>query len=79
MKANLTQSHPVAQKQVFDLNKNEKGKKSKQIDDQTMSDEDQSCLTLPNSGKSVFGLDNHDQYQEQLLKSNFHARIIHQM
>lgn len=44
-----------------------------------MSDEDQSCLTLPNSGKSVFGLDNHDQYQEQLLKSNFHARIIHQM
>lgn len=69
----------MAQKQVFDLNKNEKGKKSKQIDDQTMSDEDQSRLTLPYSGKSVFGLDNHDQYQEQLLKSNFHARIIHQM
>lgn len=69
----------MAPKQVFDLYKDDdKAQKSTQTDDEPMSDKENSPF-LPYSGKSVFGLDNHEQYSEHQVRSNFHARIIHQM
>jgi len=34
---------------------------------------------MPYSEQSVFGVDNREQYRENLVQSNFHARLIHQL
>ena len=47
------------------------------IDEPMTSDE--MTPFLPHSSESIYGLDNHEQYMEHLLQSNFHARFIQKM
>lgn len=74
METTQTRSLSVAPKIVPSEAKQKAGKSI--VLDEPMSEKEETPF-LPYSGQSVFGLDNHEQYSEHMIQSNFHARLIH--
>ena len=76
METTQTRSHSVAPKLVLSDTKDKIERTI--VLDEPMSEKEETPF-LPYSGQSVFGLDNHEQYSEHMIQSNFHARLIHKM